>query len=394
MSEHGDAHARLLEALRGDKYPSKTIPLPPAGWGAAVNQGSANIPLMNTVAAYVFGIAAARTRLIELGKISRSRFMLSEPLSSTYSDWHVLSWILALWTARRRADKEVEAALYPLCAQWFGLAALSSAICPKGNLNEDEKKYVGQKIVAFAGCRSWGHHHGLGMGHHETFRVAVGAAPKGANQSSWEGQVRVRCLPLLREFGFLFKGLTPDEIVAKIPRFSMREDFQFLAYADGSRVCIMGTDEPELEDEDSNSNTLGFLAFIVDQGRGRVDTYPEWPAPNSGATRIRQTAAFADVDRDALGWVLYHSHIGRKQAPDSRLWITKIAAPTAPLVSAWRAPKDGGAWVNLMGGAPGVPGGSPSAGSPGIPPPAGDSGAPPLFPRRSWFERFLDWLGL
>lgn len=357
MSDHEQAGAAIRSYLTGAPKPA-VLKVPPPDWGAAVAAGSANIPLMFAVAAYCYGSTEARRALVTLGDLSRTRFMLSEPLSPVYGAWHVLSWTVALDFAIKRGHGDVAGALRPLVTQYLGLCALMATRCPSGNLDNDEAKYRGKRIVAFAGCRAWGHHHGLGFGFHSVYRCAVGEEiPKG---DSWETLAIKRCLPLLREIAGQFAGKSLDEIIDALPQYGMREDFEFRAYADGSRVCIMGSDETEFDDEDDNGNTLGFLLVKVDHGTGRVESYPEHPAPNlwldrskpapANATRIRQTSAAADIDRhpSGKGWRLLHSLIGRAKADG--YWETDIAEPTAPLIGAWRAPKDReGGWERIDG---------------------------------------------
>jgi hypothetical protein len=342
MSEHSEAHAAILAYLT--RAPRPTIRLPVSGWGAALSGGSANIPLMFVAAGYGYGLPDARKRVLELGEISRRRYMMAEPYGAVYSDWHVLCWALIEHVAEERDDQEVLAAVGPMLDQWFGLAALMSAKCPTANLHDDERKHAGKTILALAGCRSWGHGHGLGFGQHTTWRCALNEEqPRG---DSWLEQMRFRVMPALRERARRFRAMSPAQIVAAIPQYNARIDFRFLLYADGSRVCLMGHDAADHQ-SDPNNNTLGFCAFVVDRGRNRVASYPEWPAPNTGDERIRQQAAKATLRPNGTdGWILHHALVGRYR--DGAGWVTEISEPTAPMVGAWMAPANSGAWVDLL----------------------------------------------
>ena len=107
---------------------------------------------------------------------------------------------------------------------------------------------------------------------------------------------------------------------------------QLLGWQDGSRLWIMGDDEPGLDDEDQNSNTPGLLAAGV--LGGRVIALPKWPDPATGVTRLRQTNVMADLDGDpAHGWTLFHSHLGEKQIGTG--FTTSLPPYTASPLAFW-----------------------------------------------------------
>ena len=84
---------------------------------------------------------------------------------------------------------------------------------------------------------------------------------------------------------------------------------QLLGWADGSRLWLMGDDEPGFDDEDPNGNTPGWLAAGV--LGGRIVALPAWPNPVDGLERLREVNSRADLDGSPdRGWTLWHSHLG------------------------------------------------------------------------------------
>jgi hypothetical protein len=117
-----------------------------------------------------------------------------------------------------------------------------------------------------------------------------------------------------------------------VPRYGARTEFQYIGWEDGSRLCIMGDDEPGFDDEDENGNTPGLLAAGV--LGGKVVSLPKWPNPFDGDERIRQTNCRADIDGDPThGWTLFHSHLGERKLGDG--YTTDLPAYAASPLAFW-----------------------------------------------------------
>lgn len=287
----------------------------PRSWAMAAGPGSANIPWMAYEAARAFGRADDELLRSYVAENER-RYQLSEPLSWKYSPWTVTTCATAIHLDTRRAANRPGAILaHPLSGimmQWTALCLLMEARTAR-NL----------RVVVLCGCRSWGENDGFDEYMGETWRVICGdQRPKRYRKAvSWAGTALTvpGILEVFRTFRDSMAHLSPRALWEHV-RMPMRAPFQFIGYEDGSRCCIMGHDEEEFVDEDTNSNTPGVLLYRAT--RTAMLALPECPAPNTGKRRIRQTAMQADIDWNASipGWRLVHSHIGRVAAADK--WLS------------------------------------------------------------------------
>src|SRR5690606_38658415 len=324
------------------------------GWETAQGAGSANIPGEATAA--LLGHAAPgkeRNEAIERNQeryeIGRRRWWWAEPDSIIYAGKLESATAGVVHLAERlgvqdladAARRELRESAERSCLMRSILRSDHLAPNPKSSA-DDRARYqraidrnLGQLIVCRAGCRSWG-----SVLHVESPMTAVaqhifdGRTPKGKGNvgdidgSDITARVIAHLWPIFREAFEDARRMSVDELVESAVRSwsPARGPFQYIGWEDGSRLCVMGRDEEELRDEDTNSNTPGILAFGV--LRGRLVALPEWPAPNDGRDHIRQTNTFGDVDLtpDAGALVLLHSHAGRERisAGGRDLWRTRL----------------------------------------------------------------------
>lgn len=281
--------------------------IPPDDLGSMVDAGSGQIGLQALVASLQFGPRSeAVKKLNAYADLCPKRWMLSEPWSWIYGKAIVCCWAATVVIAERIGDRELAKRYRNLLERWAGICALMA---------------VDGRVV-MAGARGWGHEIN-GGGWDDLWAVACGKEPNGPNSRKygtpgafdnwgWLNRCAYVARDVLRSAASPYVGRDWRSLLPSILRVGARTEFQFLGWEDGSRLCIMGDDEPGFDDEDENSNTPGLLAAGV--LGGRVISLPKWPDPATGATRLRQTNVQADIDGDPEhGWTLFHSHLGAKQ---------------------------------------------------------------------------------
>lgn len=372
--------------------------VPPPGWGQALGGGSGNIPWIALVALFLFSKPGssderyALDRLDEAEALSRTRWFFGEFGSWIYTGWTLTALLAAACEARRRGVQPLAERLERLLRAWFALALLAAARCPTEGQIASDRTSAGKEVVIVCGMRSWGHGAGLGFGHHNLFRIAFGLEMSkargevGAFDGDWPSRVVHALREPLRELARPLATENPRQLAERIV-YSPMGSCQLRAYQDGSRVFLVGADEPEIVDEDTNNNTPAILYFCADQGANRLRFAPAWPAPNGGATRIRQKNVRADLDWSGDRWVLRHSDVGVRREGDS--WVTDCPEPASPL--AWTLTTRGGDGVWQFGGvgdeapAPRPPQPQPH------PPQRPDTGPPPGPPAGAAFDCRLVW---
>jgi len=355
--------------------------LPPDDLGSMVDAGSGQIGLQALVAALIFGPREwAKAVLLRYAKVCATRFMLSEPWSAIYGTAIVSCWAAVVTIARWIGDTELERAFIRLLQSWAGTLRLMEArlVHPYDGMRPTERRWVGQWIVPTAGCRSWGVAP-LGIGLHDLWAVATERAkaplpgssaygtPGAYDDWGWLARARYVCRGVLWEAAdFYPQSMSLASLISTPPRWTARETFQLLGWADGSRLWVMGGDEPERLDEDDNGNTPGILLAGV--LGGRLVWLPKWPDPLSGADHLRQTNTKADVDGSPTeGWMLWHSHFGERRAPNGDGFLSTLLAYTAaPLLFHLVLPAGGTEWNVLSGpGSSPVPSPAPTPPAPG-----------------------------
>jgi hypothetical protein len=388
MQRHELAQLALDAALHGlpepevpwrTQLPAKPFYLGRDGRGYLSTGRSANIETMAVAAWLMFvaaGIAPRKERAAAIRAASdlllanRACFMLNEFGSTTYSGWPLIAWGVAARAAELLGETALSLGFRELLTQWFALARASMAPCPADGLHVgveytgksgsrevlDESKSAGKMVVTICGERSWGHGHGLGYVHHTLARIAfsmeqpkpVRQLPDPGRLDCWQERALARLAPLFITCAApamkRFAVADWPGIVALL-KYPTAQPCELRLYGDGSRVFIEGGDEPEPADEDDNSNTPRIALMAVYRTPPRILSLPAWPAPNTGDTRIRQTAVWSDVDRDVHGggWVLLHSEIGVERNSDGK-WVSKAPDPTAPLLARITS-FGGGGWV-------------------------------------------------
>jgi hypothetical protein len=302
----------------------------PGGWqGTFPSQGftkrivgSSNKPVVSMATAYYFGSSAQKAmadRLwLEYLEAQKDAYFLKEPGSSTYGGT-IVGGIIAAAMKLDTRDPKLADGLRGVVDQWMALCYLLAA------------PVTGQRVsVALAGCRSWGHGNNEDSTVHLYYRVGAGAQrpSKGwTNLKDWTNNP-----------GFAAELVESFARVKANPwgavKFNPIVPFQYLGWEDGSRMSLLGSDDPADDNTFDGISTLGFLASCIFGGTWK--TYPEWPAPNSGATQIRMQNVNADIDGDPInGWKLLHNLVGRTKAPDGR-WLTTIPPHTGSKLSFWK----------------------------------------------------------
>lgn len=362
--------------------------VPPPGWGNATRGGSGNIPWIALVAELVFARRGsfeerhAVERASEGEELNRRLWFFLEFGSWIYTGWTVLCHLVAAVELRRRGYLEAAGRLDRLVQAWLALARLAACPAPDGRV-----------AVVVCGMRSWGHGDGLSFGHHNFYRIAFGLERErakgavGSFDGDWPSRVLDRYAPELRALAAPLEHESPAELVRRLA-YVPGGYCQLRAYDDGSRVFVIGRDEPELVDEDGNNNTPAVLFFAIDRKSKRVRYAPEHPAPNGGAVRIRQQNIRADLDWTGKLWVLHHSHVG--EVREGSWWRTDCREPAAFL--AWKVSCDPafGRWVHSDEGG-GISSSPPPDPAPRPDPPPGES--PPATPAASGatFDCRLVW---
>lgn len=394
-SRHQLAGQALDCALHGLPEPGKDWRnlLPPEGWGAALAAGSANIPLMAIVGCLIYGPRAWAVRvLLDYARICWSRWCLAEPWSRIYGAAIFTAWAVVAKIARQIGERELEAAFLKLLAAFAGTSRLmeSRLTSLPASASKYERQRLGTFLVCIPGCRSWGLSPELEGGFSDVHNVGMNRlspAVPGSRAYGQAGQVDdwgwipralFQCRDILVEVYRPFAaGATGRDFVASIPRWAAREDYTLFGWADGSRLGIMGADEPERRDEDDDNNTPGTLLKGV--LGGKLVVAPRFPDPLSGLEHLRQTAVEADIDGNASsGWSLWHSKLGERRAPDGG-FLTRVEPYTgSPLEFAILIPAgDPAGWRYL------TPGGIPNEPAPPPTPPPAPAPAEPT----SWREK-------
>ena len=329
---HVDACEAMDNLVQGKKAPATGFNqhVPP-NWKTALSSGSSNIPLMLATASYCYNFIR-RPLMAEYVTTCRGRFQLAEPLSWIYSTWTTTCWaVMVWWETRGKGDDAIRTHDFaPLIRQVLALGKLMTA------------KIGSRNIVCLAGCRSWGENPGDDGYLHDHFAILRGEKrPKKYNKAvSWANTALTNAA-ILHVFKVLWEDLpsSPADLWALV-QFPMRAPFQFIGYADGSRICIMGADDgDEFVDEDLNGNTPGVLLY--GSSHGRKVMAPACPAPNGGFDRIRQTNVKGDVDYmpGLRGWLLRHSHVG--VVKKGEYWETFTPEPTAEKTFHYQIDPDG-----------------------------------------------------
>lgn len=304
--------------------------IPAPGWTLKV-VGSSNIPLYAIVASYHYDGGAMRAKATALlneyyeAASLRGMFCLKEPGSTIYGGATFGAWVWAVVLARKYGDAALAARFMDLCRQWLAMNAAMLA----------PVKEEGRPCVAMAGCRSWGHGDGTyAMLHHFT-RVAMGLEKQAG--ADWPNRANWSSNPLwtaVAKQAWAEAKAAPD-LWANV-RFGTYVPMSFYWWDDGSRCSTLGHDEPELDSEFGGISTLGIhLSRIT--AAGVMETYPEYPAPNSGDTHIRMQSSKVDLDGGPLtGWTLRHSMIGRVYDKTTERWITDIPLHTKAKLTCWK----------------------------------------------------------
>lgn len=294
-------------------------------------------------------------------------YQLNEFGSVIYSGWTVVVWASLVWALTRLGENKLADGFRALLVQWYALARAALAECPKEGLHVNvrytgrggkeevlnESRQAGLMVVVLCGERSWGHGHGLNYGHHYIARVGLGIEGPRAIPLK-PGRVDGWLERATRKLASILAACAAPAVacyergdwagIAGLLRFPASQPCELRCYSDGSRVFIEGGDEPEPIDEDDNSNTPRLALMAIYRTPPMILSLPAWPAPNSGDTRIRQTGAWSDIDRDVhgIGWTLLHSHVGVDRVGDR--WVSRAPDPAAQLVARFTC-YGGDGWV-------------------------------------------------
>ena len=301
--------------------------IPPEDLGAMKDGGSGQITLQACIAALHYGDRPSAVRTLRnYAALCPRRFMLSEPWSWIYGKAIVCCWAAVVVIADRHGEHELANLFRDLLSRWAGTCALMEC---KG------------KVLA-AGCRGWGHEiHGGGWD--DLWKWAKGSAPPkpgtraygqpGASDDwGWLNRCAWIAWPTFTASASPFLGRDWRSLLPSIPRWGARTEMQLLGWEDGSRLWLMGDDEPGFDDEDANGNTPGILAAGV--LNSKVIALPRWPNPFDGKERLRQTNCAADLDGDPThGWTLFHSHLGEKKLGSG--YTTSLPPYTASPLAFW-----------------------------------------------------------
>ena len=418
MQRHEEVQIALDCAIHGLTEPEgiewrKNIPaqpffLGPDGRGYFRTGRSNNIDTMAVAAWVCFvatGVAPKKERVAavrmaaDLLLMNKALYLGNEFGSTIYTAWTVMAWLALAWALASFGEAELAKGFQSLVAEWLALARASLAKCPANGLHVgvrfqvkdgkfdvlDESKRAGRWIVTLCGERSWGHGHGVNYYHHDLAAIAFGlqqpvaaskVAPAG-RLDKWLERATVRLLDLLRACARpamdAFDRKDWRALAALMP-YAPGRPCELRLYEDDSCVFTYGGDEPEPKDESLN-NTPSLSAIAVYRTPPEIVSLPAWPAPNSGATRIRQEEVKADIDRDIHGggWLLRHSHVG--DALVEGWWLSKLKDPTARVIARFVCfgAGDGWAYVGPQGAAVPLPPAPPGSLAAALPPPASPS---------------------
>lgn len=389
--------------------------IPTLDWKTARGGGSPNINGMAAVADMHYA-KPGRARELAVGRLEnyvrfcRQQWLLAEPETGIYRQWHLNYLAGAVEILRRLGMDALADRFLWILEEDAERSALMSAVLtdpylpPNQNapriaqdrLQATISARVGETIICRMGARSWGSGGSGGYGvdapWQQTARAVLtgGAFPpsKGTpgdlDGYSWTMRVARRLEPIFREAGAEARTLSVDELVDGARHWSpSHTPFQYLGWEDGSRLCVMGNDEPEFVDEDPNSNTPGVLAYGV--LGGRICYLPEWPNPINGAVKIRQQNMRADADIEGGQIVLLHSHIGRSHTQNGYLRTVRDL-PTSPLLFHLVQPR-WGEWRSFV-----EPPTHPVPGDPQPPTrPTPPTPSDPTPPRPSLWQRIIEW---
>lgn len=392
--------------------------IPTKDWRTARGAGSSNIPLFGAAADLRFATKGrtrdqAAERLHNYASICRREWWLSETESAGYGAWIRESQAAVVHIARQMG-------LDDLARQFMGLleedaqrsclmaARLRHAEIPANQkaprerydrLRATIRAHVGQMVICRAGERSWSSGFSGGWGVDMAWQQIARAVlfdqpwpqPKG-NPGDLDGyghtvRVAYRLRGIFEEAAQDARQMTVDELVDQSRHWSpSRNHIQYLGWEDGSRLCVLGTDQEAFVDESLNSNTPAVMAFGI--SAGNLIYLPEWPNPWDGDEKIRQTNVKGDVD---LIWSpsgpvrvqLDHSHIGRERTRDgylrSSFELTDAALAFHLIQRPFRE------WENALGSEPELPPEVPPSSPPTVPPTKPPTTKPKEKP--SWIER-------
>jgi hypothetical protein len=350
-----------------------------AGWTLNI-KGSCNLPLMAAVIALVYGNADEKKKaiggLVDVCDASEQRGMwhLKEQGSSTYSWLTMGSWILAAMLLDKMGQAALAARFRRMLDQWMALAkAMEFWAVIDG---------VPQWVVIWAGHRAWNHEGAMLNAYYQYARGERPPRPlpngDWANPDNWGNNPK-----FVAELRASYERVKDDPWSHVI--YGVWKPWTFAAYEDGTKASYLGSDEPEQTSEFQGISTPGKMLKI---GVGKkVRSYPECPNPATGDSDMRNLfVGQADLDGDAeRGWHLSHSTIGHPPInPKTGRYEQDIARPTAAKLVLWKRLLSDGLH-DMMLTLPAVP-----ASGTAVP----VVGTSPAKTSRSWFERFLDWLGL
>ena len=302
--------------------------IPPEDLGAMKDAGSGQITLQACIASLHYGDrASAVWTLTNYAELCPRRFGLSEPWSWIYFKAIVCNWLAVVVIAERIGEHSLAEKFRRLLEMWAGTCELMAV----------------RGVVLAAGARGWGHPiHGGGWD--DLWAFANGSKdpakpgkkgygiPGAIEDWGWLNRCAHIGLGELRSAASPYLGRDWRSLLPSIPRWGARTEMQLLGWEDGSRLWLMGDDEPGFDDEDANGNTPGLLAAGV--LGGRIVALPKWPNPFDGKERLRQTNCAADLDGDPThGWTLFHSHLGEKKLGSG--FTTSLPPYTASPLAFW-----------------------------------------------------------
>lgn len=280
--------------------------VPPENLGNMPSSGSGQIGLQALVALLHYNPEQAIKTLENYYEMCKTRFMLSEPWSWIYARAIISCWSSTVLIARRKGLSLLASKYMKLLGMWASTCKLMD---------------VSGRVV-MAGCRGWGHRIIAG-GWDDTWKVANGFVPKGPGTAKygipgrpddwgWLNRADWLCKDIYVQALSEFKNLNVYDLIEVMPQWGARTEFQLIGWKDGSRLTIMGDDEPGFDDEDENNNTPGLLAAGTISGK--IVSYPIWPNPYDGKDHLRQADCKADIDGMVRGgWRIMHSHLGQKK---------------------------------------------------------------------------------